>query len=317
MLRFSPSCSSGAAKRPSKRLRRSENVPGPLYVDKSCIDCDACRWMAPAAFSRVGSQSAVTQQPSPGTPERLAALQALISCPTYSIHIENAAPGELAAARDSFPLAVPGTENVFHLGHHDESSYGAASYFITREGGGNIIVDVPRWCPFLAQRVKALGGAKYIFLTHRDDVSEHARWADCLGGATRIIHSLEVNKRQGTDAVEWQLTGDGPWSIDDDVQLIFTPGHTRGCVSLLYKSDKVLFSGDHLAFSGRLQRLTLFRNVNWYSVPVQLESVKKLLEVGDFLHILPGHGRRTSFDDVTERDAALKQLLVEEGYSGG
>ena len=33
------------------KLRRAENVAGPFYVDSSCIDCDACRSMAPAFAS--------------------------------------------------------------------------------------------------------------------------------------------------------------------------------------------------------------------------------------------------------------------------
>ena len=46
---------------------------------------------------------------------------------------------------------------------------------------------------------------------------------------------------------EWQLEGDGPWEqLGPDVQLIFTPGHTAGCVSLLYQPAKALFTGDHL-----------------------------------------------------------------------
>jgi formate hydrogenlyase subunit 6/NADH:ubiquinone oxidoreductase subunit I len=46
-----------------KPKRRSKNVEGNLYVDDSCIDCDACRWICPSSFSRVGIQAAVTKQP--------------------------------------------------------------------------------------------------------------------------------------------------------------------------------------------------------------------------------------------------------------
>ena len=115
-------------------------------------------------------------------------------------------------------------------------------------------------------------------------------------------------------AVEWKLNGDGPWQIDDDVDLIFTPGHTRGCVSLYFKPEKVLCTGDHLAYSKRLDRLTIFRAYNWYNVDLQLESVFKLLEY-DFMHILPGHGRRISFPDIATTKAAIKHLLDEENFT--
>ena len=35
------------------RDRRPENVPGDLFVDHTCIDCDTCRWMAPGVFDAV------------------------------------------------------------------------------------------------------------------------------------------------------------------------------------------------------------------------------------------------------------------------
>jgi ferredoxin len=66
---------------PDNRDPRPENVEGSYYVDHTCIDCDTCRIMAPDTFSRVGVQSAVHQQPT-DTAGRVAALQALFSCPT-------------------------------------------------------------------------------------------------------------------------------------------------------------------------------------------------------------------------------------------
>lgn len=46
--------------------------------------------------------------------------------------------------------------------------------------------------------------------------------------------------------MEWQLSGEGPWQLASDCDIIFTPGHTRGCISLLYKPEQALFTGDHL-----------------------------------------------------------------------
>jgi glyoxylase-like metal-dependent hydrolase (beta-lactamase superfamily II) len=118
-----------------------------------------------------------------------------------------------------------------------------------------------------------------------------------------------------------QLEGRGPWALhggaadaDSDVQLIFTPGHTAGCVSLLHRPDRALFTGDHLAHSARLGRLTIFRAYNWHSVAQQLRSAAALRDV-DFLHLLPGHGRRTSFADAADRRRQLDALLAAEGYA--
>ena len=110
--------------------RRSENVEGDFYVDSTCIDCDTCRWMAPQTFHEIGEQSAVHRQPQ-SEAERMRALQALVSCPTASIGtVERHAMNDVLA---SFPIPIDG--GVHNCGYHDESSFGAASYFIRRPGG--------------------------------------------------------------------------------------------------------------------------------------------------------------------------------------
>eukprot|EP00887_Chlorella_sp_A99_P000164 scaffold13.g164.t1 len=294
--------------------------------------------MAPETFSCVDGASAVTRQPETEA-ERRAALQALLACPTYSIHARRRAPGELAAVRDAFPLPVPGCADVYHCGYHSEDTFGATSYFIRRSSGSNVMVDSPRWQPQLAQRLTALGGVAWIVLSHRDDVADHAAWVAAFPGARRVIHRSEASRRQGTDKAEVLLEGEGPWALDGtplppssssssegsgsgdgpEVRLLFTPGHTCGCVSLYYAPDRALLTGDSLAWSARLQRLTIFRAHNWHSVPQQLESMARLTLAADapaFLHLLPGHGRRTAFADDADRTRQMLHLLREEGYAG-
>jgi hypothetical protein len=53
------------------------------------------------------------------------------------------------------------------------------------------------------------------------------------------------------------------------------------------------------------------RNYNWHSVELQLESVHKLLQY-DFVHVLPGHGRRASFPDRPHKE--IMELLEAEGW---
>src|SRR5437588_484948 len=58
-------------------LKIAANVDGDFYVDSTCIDCDACRQIAPTVFHDVGDQSAVFHQPE-NAGELLAAQKALI-----------------------------------------------------------------------------------------------------------------------------------------------------------------------------------------------------------------------------------------------
>lgn len=62
------------------------NVPGPFYVDETCIDCDLCRETAPATFRRDDESggSYVWRQPTT-TEERTLAEDALQCCPTETI----------------------------------------------------------------------------------------------------------------------------------------------------------------------------------------------------------------------------------------
>ncbi|MEO1590984.1 MAG: MBL fold metallo-hydrolase [Cyanobacteria bacterium J06632_22] len=268
--------------------RRSQNVPGDLYVDNSCIDCDTCRWMAPHIFNRQGGLSAVHHQPQ--TPaERQAGLQALLSCPTASIGTVEP-PKDIRQVQATLPTAV--TQGVYHCGYHSDKSFGAASYLIQRNNG-NILVDSPRFTPPLVQQLEALGGVKFLYLTHRDDVADHQQFHDHFG-CERILHSEDVSN--ATQTVEHQLTGNTVVSFAEDVLIIPVPGHTRGHTVLLY--DHILFSGDHLAWSEPLQHLFAFRRACWYSWEEQIKSMEQLAQYS-FEWVLPGHGHRYHASQTT------------------
>ncbi|KAJ7942710.1 metallo-beta-lactamase family protein [Quillaja saponaria] len=238
--------------------------------------------MAPESFTRIDEMSAVYKQPN-SEEERLKALQALLSCPTNSIHTEKPPP-DILKAQDSFPIPVDEhrTPGVYHCGYHSENSYGAASYLIVHPEG-NILIDSPRFTERLAYNIEMLGGARYMFLTHKDDVADHKKWSKRLN-CIRILHSSDVDI--STADVEMQLQGKGPWSLYKDVQLIHTPGHTEGSVCLLYKSHKILFTGDHvgMAESGVM---SMWEKYNQCSVPMQLNNIKMLVDL-DIKLLLPG-----------------------------
>lgn len=266
--------------------RRSENIDGDFYVDRSCIDCDTCRWMAPTVFDRQGEMSAVYHQPA-ASQERLLALQALLSCPTGSIGTL-AKPDDIKQAQAQLPTLV--TANIYHCGYHSEKSYGAASYLIQHHDG-NILVDSPRFTPPLVNQIAAMGGVKYMYLTHRDDVADHQKFHERFG-CDRILHRDDLTA--DTRMVEHQLVGTEPIEFTAELTIIPVPGHSKGHTVLLY-NNKYLFTGDHLAFRPRLGHLGAFREVCWYSWTEQLKSMQKLAAY-DFEWVLPGHGRRFHAD---------------------
>lgn len=280
------------------RHRLATNVPGDLFVDSSCIDCDACRWMAPELFDRAGEQSRVHRQPE-GAAERARAEQALLACPTGSIRTES--KHDLAAARAAFPLPV--ADEVSHCGYHSEASFGAASYLVRRppERGGNVLVDSPRWNAGLVRRLEELGGVATLFLTHVDDVADHARYAAHFG-CRRVMHA-----RDAVPGVERRIEGLEPVALDGELRVIPTPGHTAGSACLLYR-ERFLFTGDHLAWSATRGHLYAFRSATWFDWDEQIRSMERLSRER-FEWVLPGHGRR-AFVKAEEREKAMARCVA-------
>ena len=261
------------------------NAPGEFFVDATCIDCDTCNWVAPAVFDDGGDgHSRVHRQPG-GEAERLRAEMALLACPVGAIGTR--AKHDLRAARAAFPEPIAG--EVYHLGYHAEASFGAASYLVRREGG-NVLVDSPRYTAPVVAALERMGGVKYMFLTHQDDVADHAKFRAHFG-CERILHAGDVT--HGTRDVEIKLEGEKPAALAPDLLAIAVPGHTRGSACLLV-GEKFLFSGDHVAWSEERKQIYAFRDACWFDWQELRRSMQRLAE-HRFEWILPGHGRRCHF----------------------
>src|SRR5262252_3909995 len=191
----------------SLALRLPENVPGDFFVDSTCIDCDACRQIAPETFSEDGEYSIVHHQPENADEERRA-LMALVACPTASIGAVEHHDAHIGI--DAFPDLI--TENVYYCGFNAESSFGAWSYLIVRpeNQGGNVLIDSPRFASQLVKKIAAVGGVKTMFLTHKDDVADHERFAARFK-CERIMHARDGAARLGTEKV---ISGDEAIEID-------------------------------------------------------------------------------------------------------
>ena len=312
------------------RKRVAENVAGEFFVDSTCIDCDQCREIAPGFFgdaSENGGQACVRRQPAGGA-DRLIALQALVSCPVGAIGTRRAAAdgkAELAAAAGSFPLDINGAgrsgaanasaedDGIYFCGYASRASYGASSYLIVRPEG-NVLVDSPRFAGPLVRRIEALGGVRWMFLSHVDDVADHARFRAhfAYSGCERILHERELTaltgRRASRDGIEIVITGDADTALASDLTIIPTPGHTAGHQSLL-AGNKYLFTGDHLWWSRALGRLNASRTYCWHSWPQQLDSLPRLLS-HSFEWVLPGHGQRHHAPNAAAMRASLHALLT-------
>ena len=264
---------------PHKRL--DANIPGNFYVDTTCINCDACRQLAPASFEEVGEYSAVLHQPA-GEQEIREAYRALLACPTGSIGTEQGDNAVLQAAKTDFPLLVEA--DVYYCGFNSDKSFGANSFFV-RHPEGNWLIDSPRYLKHLVEAFDRVGGIAHIFLTHEDDVADAARYAQRFG-AKRIIHRADAHAMPDAEVI---IDGLDSRSYSDEFCIIPVPGHTAGSLCLLYR-ERFLFTGDNLWWDPESSELDSPRQLVWDADALR-QSISKLA-LYSFEWVLAGHGGR-------------------------
>lgn len=285
---------------PTQRL--IENVEGNFYVDVRCINCDACRQLAPASFAEAGDYSAVTRQPVTSREIR-EAYHALLACPTGAIGTIQGDKGALDAARADFPLPI--AENVYYCGFNSEQSFGANSFFV-RHPDGNWLIDSPRYLKHLVDAFDRLGGLSYMFLTHEDDVADAARYARRFG-ATRIIHRADAHAMPEAEEI---IEGTDEIVYRPEFRIIPVPGHTEGSLCLLYR-DRFLFTGDHLWWEPDTRRLETPRQLVW-NADALLRSCERLAR-HPFEWVLAGHGGRIGLPQQDMRAAVEDLILRRQG----
>jgi ferredoxin len=227
-----------------------ENVMGEFFVDSTCIDCDTCRQLAPNTFEDSGRTSFVKTQPTTAEEVRKA-IQALLACPTGSIGTLH--PNASAEVLQDFPMELE--SGIFYCGFNSPKSFGGNSYFI-QHPEGNWLIDSPKFLPHLVKKFEAMGGVRYIFLTHQDDVADAAKYAKHFQ-SQRMIQEADQSAQPDAEII---LKGTAPTEPVTGFQIIPTPGHTRGHCVLLYR-QKYLFTGDHLWWRHKRQQLGASQSV--------------------------------------------------------
>ena len=277
--------------------RLDANVNGNFYVDSTCINCDACRQLAPSSFEEVGEYSAVTHQPAT-EPERRQAYRALLACPTGSIGAEHTNQTLLSAAKADFPLPIEG--NVYYCGFNSEKSFGANRIFV-QHPDGNWLIDSPRYLKPLVDVFDRMGGLAQIFLTHEDDVADAARYARRFG-AGRIIHRADVRAMPDAEVI---IEGEEARAYGEDFRIVPVPGHTAGSLCLLHR-DRFLFTGDHLWWDPEARELASPQQLVWNAEALH-RSIEQLTNCS-FEWVLAGHGGRVWLPQ-SEMRAAVRELV--------
>lgn len=286
---------------PKYELANKNSKSGNFFVDTRCIGCSTCKNIAHDIFEVKENLSYVKKQPTSQI-ELENSILALLSCPVSSIGMKEN-KDSIKEISKKLPLEI--VDNIYFCSNNSKKSYGAFSYFIKREKG-NILIDSPNFDKQLVKNIEELGGIKYIYLTHKDDVADYKMFKEYFN-AKVIFHKDDFNIN--IIKADITLTTDNDYILDDEIKIILQRGHTKGHTVLLYK-NKYLFSGDNLAYNLDGKYLYAFKNFCWYDWNIQLNSLKKLLNY-DFSHVFAGHGG-SYYGSITESKKLLKKYLIRE-----
>jgi hydroxyacylglutathione hydrolase len=181
-----------------------------------------------------------------------------------------------------------------------------------------LAIDTATPCvAWLTERLAARGWTlRFIVSSHRhwDHIGDNAAVVAATG-AKLAAHALD---RHGLEhPPELSLPFDIPPSVpaldlaEGDVirfgsvtlDVLHTPGHTEGSVTLLAREEGILFTGDTL-FAGAFGRVDLPGS----SSDQMIDSLARLSRLPGDLHVRPGHGAATTI----ERERPWLEMIARE-----
>ncbi|MBQ7295667.1 MAG: MBL fold metallo-hydrolase [Clostridia bacterium] len=185
----------------------------------------------------------------------------------------------------------------------------ANCYFVfDEETKESFLVDPGAYGKRHSEYIKSQGIEKlsYILLTHghfdhimgvsqfKEDLGGqiviHEKDADCLSSPLKSLAITQGLMLQKTQADITVKDGDTLSFAGGEIEVIHTPGHTKGCVC--YKLGELLFTGDTL-FRGTVGR-TDFPGGSYSELS---ESMKKLKALEGDYKVYPGHEELTTLEN--------------------
>ncbi len=175
-------------------------------------------------------------------------------------------------------------DNIFAFAPNRDTLGGSAHFIVNK--AGNILVDAPAWHSVNRDFMVSQGGVKWLVITHRGGLGKSAAIAKYLNCAV-VIQEQEAYLLPGTAVTTYHQE----LALTEDIQLIWTPGHSPGAACLYDRSQGgVLFTGRHLLPDQHGQPVPL-QSSKTFHWPRQQRNVAKLKERfprAQLRYILPG-----------------------------
>jgi glyoxylase-like metal-dependent hydrolase (beta-lactamase superfamily II) len=150
----------------------------------------------------------------------------------------------------------------------------------------NILVDSPAWGDETLTFLKEYGGVDWLFLTHRDGISQVAAIQQTFGCRVLIQEQEAYLLPDATPT-----TFEQAFQITESCETIWTPGHSPGSACLYYdRFGGVLFSGRHLLPTpqGELLPQKTAKTFHWGRQIRSVQSLQKQFNPQTLQWICPG-----------------------------
>ena len=175
-------------------------------------------------------------------------------------------------------------DNIFAFSPNRET-LGGTSYLIL-EKDGNILVDCPAANKENEDFLGSHGGVRWLFVTHRGAIGETAQIQSNFNCEV-IIQEQEAYLLPSVNLTTFsqELT------LNSQVKLIWTPGHSPGSSCLYYKDfGGVLFSGRHLLPNpqGKVVPLRNSKTFHWLRQIKSVQALQTNFTSSTLQYILPG-----------------------------
>jgi len=188
-------------------------------------------------------------------------------------------PGGMIAQLDT---VIPG----LHASAPERLPFGTSldirAYLLEREAG-NLLLYRSDTLRREAAAIRERGGIVRQYLNHRHEAAPVSDWVTETFGAPLFVHADDAEAVSAVSHV--RATFSRRHMLDDDFEVIPTPGHTPGATAYLWDTGdhRVLFTGDTLYLSrGRWQTAVLDS-----SDPVRYRESLELIRGLDFDVLVP------------------------------
>lgn len=162
-------------------------------------------------------------------------------------------------------------ENIYAFPPNRET-LGGTAYFIV-ENQRNILIDAPPWNPTNQQFIEQLGGAQWLFITHRAAIGSSREIQKTLG-CNILIQEQEAYLLPESNLTTFETE----LKLSSLSSVFWTPGHSPGSSCLYFSGHGgVLFTGRHLLPNLQGQPVPL-RTAKTFHWPRQLNSIRLILK---------------------------------------